>query len=138
MKKVTDFQELHCRKLSVQLYQEMTQIAKSSSFGDHDELVWRWIVSGLHISGKIAFAFGAEDYERFLERLPLAKKYCLECAFWTECMVMKQLLSKRKATDIQIKIKRILKKIDAIIRYLEKYGHEEKYQRQLFFASQGL
>ena len=113
----------------------MTQmITKSAKEGD-DELVCRRLVSGLHISSKIAFAFGAEDYEWFLEWLPLAKKYCLECAFWTDLMHSKKCIKHRQAKKITNDLKRIVKKIDAIIRYLERFGNEEKYTRKVFFAS---
>lgn len=136
MKKITDFEELQCRKLAVRLYQEMTELTRKKKIDCNDELVCRRLVSGLHISGKIAFAFGAEDHERFLERLPLAKKYCLECAFRSEIMYQKKLLKKKDLQEIDAVLKRIVRKINAIIRYLEKYSDQEKYARQVFFDHQ--
>lgn len=131
--KITDFEELQCWKLAIRLYYDMSEQAKKSDWDAEDELVCRWLVSSLHISGKIAFAFGAEDHAWFLEWLPLARKYCFESAFWTRIMEKKKMLSKSKAHEYQVMIKRILKKIDAIIRYLERYGEEEKYDWQVFF-----
>lgn len=138
MKKITDFEELECRRLAVQLYQEMTALTKKKHIDCNNELVCRRLISGLHISGKIAFAFGAEDHEWFLERLPLSRKYCVECLFWTQVMHQKELLKKKDVQDIQSQIKRIVKKINAIIRYLEKYSDQEKYSRQLFFDYQDI
>lgn len=136
LSKVKDFEELQCRKISVRLYYKMTKIARAEQWSADDEAVCRWLVSGLHISGKIAFAFWAEDYERFLEWLPLAKKYCLECAVRTDILVKKKMMKTSHATEITADLKRIVKKINAIIRYLEKYGEEEKYARQVFFDHQ--
>lgn len=133
--KITDFEELQCRKLAIKLYYDMSEQAKKANRSAEDELVCRWLVSSLHISGKIAFAFGAEEHEWFLEWLPLARKYCFESAFRTRIMEKKKMLSKSRAHEYQVMIKRILKKIDAIIRYLERYGEEEKYDRQVFFEN---
>jgi hypothetical protein len=114
--KITDFEELQCRKLAIRLYYDMSEHAKKSDRDAEDELVCRWLVSSLHISGKIAFAFGAEDHAWFLEWLPLARKYCFESAFRTRVMEKKKMISKSKAQDYQVVIKRILKKIILVFR----------------------
>jgi four helix bundle protein len=130
---IKHFEELQCRKLSLKLYFLMNEHAKKEKWHTDDDLVCRWLVSSVQISSKIAFAFWAEDYEWFVERLPLARKYCFECAFWTEIMVQKGKLSPTKAKEYHAMIKSVLKKVNAIIKYLEKYGHKEQYDRKMFF-----
>ncbi len=132
-KTITDFEQLQCWRLAMKMYYLMNAEVRKKKMDPDSELVCRWLVSSLQISGKIALAFGAEDHERFLEWLPLAKKYCFECAFRTSVMQQKGLISKTKAKEYQTMIKVILKKVTAIIRYLEKYGYKEQYDRQMFF-----
>jgi len=53
-------------------------------------------------------------------------------------MQQKKLLRKKDVQEINVTVKRIVKKINAIIRYLEKYSDQEKYSRQLFFDHQDI
>jgi len=45
MKKITDFEELECRRLAVQLYQDMTAMTKKKKIDCNDELVCRRLIS---------------------------------------------------------------------------------------------
>lgn len=85
------------------------------------------------MSGKIAFAYGPEDSQWFLKWMPVAKKYAGETVFWAGIALAKGKIKKKEYKKVEQLAKRIIKKIDAITRYLSVYGEQEKYQWNVFF-----
>ncbi len=136
MKQLNNYQELQCWSLALELCEIVYDLCEKAWLPADDELACRWYVASLHISGKIAFAFGPEKPERAVEYLPLVKKYCMETVFWSWVAQKKALISKKNYNHILIQAKRIVKKIDAILRYLEKYWSQEKYQWKVLFNDQ--
>lgn len=133
MKKVTDFQDLQCWKMATDLCRQVYVLCEKANLPADDEFACRRHVATLNISGKIAFAFGPEEVERFHKRLPLSIQYCGECLFWTRVALKKKIITEKTYLDIEKKLKKITKKIRSILRYLEAYGHDEKYKRRIFF-----
>lgn len=133
MKKVTDFQDLQCRKQATDLCKQVYLLCEKADLPADDELACRRHVATMNISGKIAFAFGPEEVDRFKKRLPLSLQYCGESLFRTNVALEKGIISKRAYNDIEKKLKSISKKIRSILKYLEKYGENEKYKRRIFF-----
>lgn len=111
----------------------MHQKCKEADLDPSDELAMRWNISAMNISGKIAFAYGPESTERLQEWLPVAVKYCAETAFWSGVAKNKWIINKNELYMVQEQIARVIKKINSIQNYLEKYGKEEQYKRKLMF-----
>lgn len=137
MKSITSYEDLHCWKLAVELCETVYYACEKAGLPTDDELGCRWYVAALNVSGKIAFAYGPEDTDWFLQRMPAAKKYTGETLFWALIAHEKGYISKTEYTKIKRLTKRIAKKIDAIIRYLKVYNKQEQYQRQVFFKDVG-
>lgn len=133
MKKITDFHELQCWKLSTELCTTVYELCEQADLPSDDELACRWHVAVLNISGKIAFAYGPENVDWFKKRLPLAWKYCAESYFRTQIVYDRGLISTKDYEKVCGLIKRIKKKIDSIARYLNKYSENEKYKWRVFF-----
>jgi len=133
MEQLKNFEDLQCWKISVELCEFVYNTCEKSKLPADDELACRRYVSALNVSWKIAFAYGPEDVEWLKKYLPLAKKYCMETVFWTWLAVQKWHCTKADQEKIIRYTKRIIKKLDSILRYLNKYSGQEKYRWNVFF-----
>ncbi len=137
MEQLTNFEDLQCWKLSVELCELVYDLCEKAKLPADDELACRRYVSALSVSGKIAFAYSPEDVERLLKYLPLAKKYCMETVFRSGIARNKKLIKKSDLEQIERISKRIIKKTDSILRYLNKYKGQEQHKWNVFFKKTG-
>lgn len=134
MKKLKHFEDLQCWTIAVELCELVYALCEKASLPSDDELACRWYVASMNISGKIAFAFWPEQTEWAVKYLPAVKKYCMETVFWAQIAYKKWLIKEKQLTKVITKTKRIIKKVDAILRYLTKYESQEKYKWKVLFS----
>lgn len=134
MRTVESFEDLQCRQLWVEVCDTVFDYCENITDWPDDELSCRWYIASLNISWKIAYAFWPEDTEWVKENLPLAKKYCMETTFWSLVALKKWYITNKQYDNVLKKIKRIIKKLDWILLYLDKYGAEEKFKWNVLFG----
>lgn len=137
MQTIKSYEDLQCRKLSVELCEAVYTMCEKAWIPTDDELWCRRYIAALSVSWKIAFSYGPQDTDWFQKWMPVAKKYAAETLFWAWIALTKGKIKKKDYKKIERLTRQIIKKIDAIIRYLHAYGEQEKYRWNVFFKEIG-